>query len=289
LPTPTGDNGGAGDIAVGPDGNLWFTWVTWDTAETPGMASQSVGRITPTGTITRFPISSTNGWPPGGIAAGSDGAMWFTQDGANMIGQISITGAVTSYPVPTANAAPFDITSGADGNLWFTEVYASRIGIGSNFAGTTSLVFNDTSQPSFSVSGNGTTITTTVPPGATSGPIRIWTTFGAVSSVDAFTVTSPASHIRSVSLMMWGHLRMAGVITTSDGSTACAQGATVEIQRHRWFGWHTVMISFTDDYGQFRGRISDRSGTYRAKVKASTLANGDTCSRAFSAPKHHGG
>jgi virginiamycin B lyase len=64
---------------------------------------------------------------PWGIAAGSDGALWFTENAANRIGRITTAGAITELPVPTAAAAPTSIAAGPDGNLWITESGASRI------------------------------------------------------------------------------------------------------------------------------------------------------------------
>ena len=116
LPTPAGASSGAGDIAVGSDGNLWFTWAT-QTSPDLASVSRSIGRITPAGAIMEFPVSSGYGWPPGGIAAGPDGNLWFTTGAANTVGSISTSGAVVQYPVPTANSFPIDVVAGPDGNI----------------------------------------------------------------------------------------------------------------------------------------------------------------------------
>lgn len=126
LPTPAGASSGAGDIAVGSDGNLWFTWAT-QTSPDLASVSRSIGRITTSGTITEFPVSSGQGWPPGGIAAGPDGNLWFTTGAANSIARITTSGVVVQYPAPTANSFPSDVVTGPDGNVWFTEANASRI------------------------------------------------------------------------------------------------------------------------------------------------------------------
>jgi streptogramin lyase len=103
-------------IATGPDGNLWFT-------EPSGNA---IGRITPTGTITEFPLPtpSSNPWR---IAAGPDGNLWFTQPAADEVGRITPAGKITEYPLPSS---PQAITAGPDGNLWITEPapIANKIG-----------------------------------------------------------------------------------------------------------------------------------------------------------------
>jgi virginiamycin B lyase len=63
-----------------------------------------------------------------GIAAGSDGALWFTEYNGNKIGRITTAGAITVFPVPTAGSSPMSITAGPDGALWFTEATGNQIG-----------------------------------------------------------------------------------------------------------------------------------------------------------------
>ncbi len=120
LPTPSGFNSGAEDITVGPDGNLWFTWTEWDSMET-GPAAANIGRITTSGTITEFPVSSSGGWPPLHITAGPDGNLWFTQGAADVVASISTTGAIVEYPLPSSGTFVNDIALGQAGRLWFTE------------------------------------------------------------------------------------------------------------------------------------------------------------------------
>src|SRR5437868_4044220 len=70
-------------------------------------------------TITEFHVSNVG--VPQGIAAGSDGNLWFTEFYDNAIGRITTSGTITLTPTPTANSGPTDITAGPDGNMWFTE------------------------------------------------------------------------------------------------------------------------------------------------------------------------
>lgn len=105
-------------IAVGPDGNIWFT--------EPGAAQ--LGRITATGSIREFPVPSPNA--PTGITAGPDGALWFVLN-HDRIGRITLTGSVTAFPMPVARRLSpqiSGITAGPDGNLWFAESAAGVIG-----------------------------------------------------------------------------------------------------------------------------------------------------------------
>jgi len=107
-------------IALGPDGNLWFT----------EFKGNNIGEINPTtDAVTEYPIP-TSGSLPFGITAGPDGNLWFTETSANQIGMINpATGTISEFPVPTAGSLPFAITAGPDGNLWFTESNANQIGV----------------------------------------------------------------------------------------------------------------------------------------------------------------
>lgn len=61
---------------MGPDGNLWFTL-------NPG----ALGRITPNGAITLYPLPRTDARPMNIVAAPGN-ALWFTEMSANAIGQV---------------------------------------------------------------------------------------------------------------------------------------------------------------------------------------------------------
>ncbi len=133
-------SGGAEQITVGPDGNLWFT------------ATAGVGKMTLQGSIAEYPLpppSPSFNIPPGSplslvdIVAGPDGNLWFTaqatilagQEYAGLIGKVSTGGSITEYETP-AGFIPSGIAAGPDGNLWFyealenyaTEEFSSNIG-----------------------------------------------------------------------------------------------------------------------------------------------------------------
>jgi hypothetical protein len=98
---------------------VWFTEV----------GANQIGRITPTGTITEFPVSSAGALlEEEKIAAGSDGNLWFTEKGINSIGRITTDGVITEFPIPSSATDPDGIASGPDGDLWFTESDANQIG-----------------------------------------------------------------------------------------------------------------------------------------------------------------
>jgi len=100
-------------ITAGPDGNLWFT------------TTGAIGRITPSGSVTYFPLPSSS-TPTSGITTGPDGNLWFSENSA--VGRITPSGTITEFPITVPNAGcvvfpedlvPSDITAGPDGNIWF--------------------------------------------------------------------------------------------------------------------------------------------------------------------------
>jgi streptogramin lyase len=90
---------------AGPDGNVWFTGISF------------IGRITPTGVVTEFPLSTKDSIPTA-ITAGPDGNLYFgaSSPGAD-IGRITTQGVITEVHVPSSGG----VTAGPDGNIWLTE------------------------------------------------------------------------------------------------------------------------------------------------------------------------
>ena len=121
-----------GAITAGPDGTLWFI----NDRVTPGsfpatILAVSIGRITPAGVITEFPIT-TPGAYPSDITSGPDGALWFTENTSSgpRIGRITTDGVITDFPAGSIGVTPDNqmignITAGPDGALWFTETSSS--------------------------------------------------------------------------------------------------------------------------------------------------------------------
>jgi hypothetical protein len=85
--------------------------------------------MTAAGAVTgEFAVPTTNSGPSG-IAAGSDGNTWFTEDAGNKVAQLSPAGVVLhEFAIPTANSRSDFIVLGPDGNLWFTESSGNKIG-----------------------------------------------------------------------------------------------------------------------------------------------------------------
>ncbi len=163
VPSDPGRPGSPGpeNIALGPDGNLWFTEngnsdigeinpqtdavsyyeIPTGTATPVGIAAGPAGsntmwftefngnkigefNVNTPGTINEYSLGAGAG--PGQITLGPNGGnMWFTEWGASKIGEIVASGQnmgqITLFPTPTPNAAPTAITAGSDGALWFTE------------------------------------------------------------------------------------------------------------------------------------------------------------------------
>ncbi|HEX6818778.1 MAG TPA: hypothetical protein VF120_10415 [Ktedonobacterales bacterium] len=110
--TFSGDSSSPYHITPGPDGNLWFAGAYGNTV------FSMIGRITPGGRITVFPLPCANPQTSDclgadGIMAGPDGALWFAA-GQTTLGRSTTTGTITEYHA--ALSGPLAI--GPDGKLW---------------------------------------------------------------------------------------------------------------------------------------------------------------------------
>jgi virginiamycin B lyase len=119
--------GGAGSgstlgLTLGADHNAWFT--------SGASVARSAGSGPPVQFTLPIPATIANATTPcpTGIAAGSDGALWFTDPCNTAVGRITIDGStIAEYALPSANAAPFDIVAGPDKNLWVTEAGSGKL------------------------------------------------------------------------------------------------------------------------------------------------------------------
>jgi virginiamycin B lyase len=75
-------------------------------------------------TFTAFPTLGD----PNSIAAGPDGALWFTESSSNKVGRVGVEGTIREYTIPTPNSNPMGITAGSDGAIWFVEFTGNKIG-----------------------------------------------------------------------------------------------------------------------------------------------------------------
>ena len=130
LPTSGGVQKPSG-LALGPDGNIWFT-ESVPNAGGSGFVSSAVGVIDVSNAnkITEFPTPATS--QPSGITAGPDGNVWFTETAAGAIGFVNVAGLPNpneytlgaAIPIPTnvvSNPAPVGIIKGGPGQVWFAD------------------------------------------------------------------------------------------------------------------------------------------------------------------------
>jgi streptogramin lyase len=124
LPSPLAS---PGSLTVGPDGNLWFPEGDFSKY---GAKIGKIGRITPAGAVTEFPIPA--GVSPSDLTVGPDGNLWFSENfpeyspefvpPAGKIARITPAGAVTEFSVSASDGTGLsNLTIGPDGNLWFSE------------------------------------------------------------------------------------------------------------------------------------------------------------------------
>ncbi|HEX7074075.1 MAG TPA: lyase [Hyphomicrobiaceae bacterium] len=108
---PKGD--GPHDVAVAPDGTVWYA----------GQKAGVAGKLDPaTGKIERITLGQNSA--PHGVIVGPDGAPWFTDGGQNAIVRVDPeTHSVKIWPLPpermpytNLNTAAFD----GKGRIWFT-------------------------------------------------------------------------------------------------------------------------------------------------------------------------
>jgi hypothetical protein len=94
-----------------------------------------VGRITLDGVVTEFTLPTQNSRPLA-IAAGPDGALWFTENGAvapsggGQIGRVTTSGTISEFALSADEGQPLAITAGPDGAMWFTLANGTTSQIG---------------------------------------------------------------------------------------------------------------------------------------------------------------
>ncbi len=102
-------------ITVGPDGNLWFI------IEDTGNGYDEIGKITTSGTITRYHLPNPYSFGSYGqwnsIVAGADGNLWFTEASGNRVAKITTAGVITEYQLPTGTNSEI-IAVGPNNTLW---------------------------------------------------------------------------------------------------------------------------------------------------------------------------
>jgi virginiamycin B lyase len=153
---------GPGDITRGTDGAMWFT----------EYFGERLGRITSSGKITEYPLPVRAGGeetpvqPVGGIAAGTEGDIWFGTiegigllepssgkvtlfyrhraaeamaaapgggvwfaDGPNRIGRLTRSGKITDIHLPSGTGTVRSLAVGSDGSVWYTASPSGKSGV----------------------------------------------------------------------------------------------------------------------------------------------------------------
>jgi streptogramin lyase len=98
----------AGAITASPDGNLWIT----EPCSAGSDVGAKVAKLTPSGAFTEYVVPRSGDVPadPGGIAAGPDGNIWFTEESARKVVELTPSGRFTEYMVPPGYDGPESIT-----------------------------------------------------------------------------------------------------------------------------------------------------------------------------------
>jgi uncharacterized repeat protein (TIGR03803 family) len=158
-------------LVEGTDGNFYGINTYWGTGR-----AGTLYRITPAGSFTLLHTfdSSTDGGGPVALVQGTDGAFY----GATAGGGTNGGGTIFRLDV---GLGPFIRPV-----LTFGKVGATVVLLGTNLTGVTAVSFNGTPATFCAVA--ETRIRTTVPAGATSGPITVTTAAGTLTSNGAFTV-----------------------------------------------------------------------------------------------------
>jgi virginiamycin B lyase len=80
----------------------------------------NIGKITPKGVITEYATGLGNSYSFG-IAAGSDGRIWFADNGDNSIAAVTANGKTVTNYKSGFSGDPVSLVAGPDGNLYFGE------------------------------------------------------------------------------------------------------------------------------------------------------------------------
>lgn len=108
------------DVAGDANGNIWF-------AE---HHSNEIGRISPSGVYTGFPVPSPAGLMDGITIDSVRKLVYVTETANNKIARLDMTtGAVTEITMPQPNSVPGDLVHTADGTIYLTEGYEGGIGV----------------------------------------------------------------------------------------------------------------------------------------------------------------
>ena len=109
------------NIALGSDGNMWFT----STGSNP-----RISVVRTDGSVVDFTDGFAQGTIPTAIIPGPDGRLWFSDTGKGGFGAITVEGDIAQVVSEDASnpISPSSIAFGADNHLWYTETTGTQIG-----------------------------------------------------------------------------------------------------------------------------------------------------------------
>jgi streptogramin lyase len=109
------------DVTQGNSGSMWFLGF--------GGGNRLIGLITPAGDISEFPTPNKPGYVGWSFTRGSDGNLWFVEEGVKALWRVTPEGVFTNFPFTTTRGSePTDVTLGADGNIWFIDSTTTKDG-----------------------------------------------------------------------------------------------------------------------------------------------------------------
>ena len=124
VATPSNGTAYIQDLSAGPNNTVWFAEAYYST--------KRIGKIGTDGSgLTWYDIPDSNSGAAA-LTTGSDGKIWFLENGGTRIGRIDTNGAnLTWFQVALGGVGTFssvyDIKLGPDGNVWFSAP-GSRVG-----------------------------------------------------------------------------------------------------------------------------------------------------------------
>jgi streptogramin lyase len=246
-----------GEIAAGPDGNIWVALTAMD----PDFA-----KITPAGGVTEYTATDPTISNLKGITAGPDGNMWATMSGA--VVKFSTADPTAAVKTPNANiVGPERITTGPGGILWTAS--ADKV---FRFSPATPATPDMTTVPGLNAHGitAGTDGNMYVADGNMPGRVIKVTTAGIATPINTpvtgmvqevaagpngqIAYSNPGSNPESMGLMNAGVMLPAipfptppdpfGITFGQDGAYWIAQFATENIGRLTTDGVYTTLGSF---------------------------------------------
>jgi virginiamycin B lyase len=102
-------------LAVAADGAAWYTDST----------AQAIGRISRTGEISTFPLSTPVA-KLGRLAIAPDGAVWFAESTAYSITRLK-DGVLSRHPIDSVRGGPYGVAVDAHGTVWATLQSANSL------------------------------------------------------------------------------------------------------------------------------------------------------------------